>query len=245
MYERKKIILKGRVLMRNEILQQLMKEREENYKDFNCKLIPGVDKNRVLGIRIPKLRKIAKEISNANYMEYIKELPQDCYYEERMIHGMILGYIKIEIEKEFGLIRDFVPYINDWATCDSVATGLKKSRKNLKATRVFLDEFLKSKEEYKSRFGVVMLLAHFINEDYIDDVLSQMATLETDRYYVMMAVAWTVSVCYIKFPDKTTKLFESNRLDGITQNKSIQKIRDSYRVAKEDKEKLLLFKRNL
>jgi len=212
--------------MREKILEELKGASEIAYKEFNTKLIPGVDVSKVLGVRIPAQRVIAKKLAREDFHVYINELPEDCFYEERMIHGMILGYAKLEFEEWQRLVNDFVPLIHDWGTCDSCAMGMKQIKKHLPEGRKLINKYLKSDKEYVKRFAIVMLLAHYINDEYIEDILEQMAEVNTNKYYVMMAVAWTVSTCYIKFPVQTKNLLISGKLDDVTQNKSIQKIRE-------------------
>jgi len=232
--------------MRKDILDRLKKEKAgEGYKEFNKKIIPGIDTGKVIGVRVPVLRSIAGELAKSDFRTYINELPGDCMYEERMLHGMILGYAKIDWDEWCGMVRDFVPYIRDWATCDSCAMGMKLIRKHPDEGWKFLQEFLRSEGEYSCRFGIVMLLAHYVNagnEKYIGQILREMEKADTRRYYVMMAVAWAVSACYIRFPEATEKLLAAGKLDAVTQNNAVQKIRDSYRVSQEDKDRMLRYK---
>lgn len=228
---------------REEILNQLNAAKDTDYKEFNCKLIPGVDTKKVIGVRIPKVRDIAKKLARGDYKEYIKSLPKDCMYEERMIHGMVIGYGEKDFQQWKKLTTDFVPKICDWATCDSCSSTMKIVNKNLNESWDFLKEFCKATGEYEKRFGVVMIMDYFIREEWIDKTLVQLEKVNTKEYYVMMAVTWAISVCYVKFPEKTEKVLAGNRLDDKTQNKAIQKIRESYRVSKEDKERLKELKR--
>ncbi|MEG0156622.1 MAG: DNA alkylation repair protein [Anaerovoracaceae bacterium] len=229
--------------MRNEILEGLRQKRDVAYKAFNTKLIPGVPLEQVIGVRLPQVRALAKELAKEDFRQYIAELPDACYYEERMIHGMVIGYGKLSVEEWKALTRSFVPHISDWATCDSVTSTMKIAKTHQEEVWPFVDAFLQEEGEFSRRFGVVMLLAHYINEAYIDRVLDRMAQVDTKDYYVMMAVAWCLSVCYVKFPEKTKKIFLAQLLDEQTQNKAIQKIRESNRISKEEKEKVKELKR--
>lgn len=231
--------------MREKILEQLMENRDEKYKAFNSKIVPGIDKTRVIGVRVPILRGIAKDIAKHDYRVYIDELPHDCMYEERMIHGMILGYAKIKWEDWEDLVYGFTEYIGDWATCDSCAMGMKIIRKNADDGWVFLQNMLGSSKPFEVRFAIVMMLAHYVNtrnDKYIDQILSLMEKIDTDQYYIMMAAAWNLSECYLKFPEKTIKVLEGGRLMPELKKKSIQKICESRRVTRDEKERLKALK---
>ncbi|MEG0829375.1 MAG: DNA alkylation repair protein [Anaerovoracaceae bacterium] len=236
--------------MREKILAQLKSCREADYKKFNCKLIPGIDIEKVIGIRVPDIRKVAKELAKENFLEYINQLPKDCFFEERLIHGMLIGYGKMKVDKRLELLIEFVPYIDNWATCDTVIATQKWVSKNEEVVWEFLQEFLRNDEEFRKkdkefiiRFGVVMLLDYYINERYIDRALESLQKINNPAYYVMMGVAWCLCLCYIRFPEKTEAVLKWGQLDDTTQNKTIQKIRESYRVSKERKEKVLKYKR--
>ena len=227
---------------------------DEKYREFNRSLVPG-ETAPMLGVRMPHLRGIAKEIAkNAGeqmdvypYIEELAGLEKDgqAYHEELMLHGMVIGYLKCDMETRKQLLDGFVPVINNWAVCDSCCMTYKFMKNDQAEWFSYLKKFLSGSGEYEIRFGVVCLLDHFVNEAYIEQVLSILEEIKQDGYYVKMAVAWAVSVCYIKFPKETERLLYENRLDDFTHNKSIQKIRESYRVSKEEKERLNLLKRTV
>ena len=242
--------------MREERLKQLTQMAESGYKTFNCKLIPGINKERVLGVRVPAVRKLAKEIARGRWEEYLTEL-EDCekdaggiggtelFYEEIMLQGMVIAAAAMECEKRLAYIARFVPRIDNWAVCDTFCGDLKfaDQDENRQIVWEFLQRYLKDDREYFLRFGVVMVMDHYIDESHIDSILKILAGIRHEGYYVKMAVAWALSMCYISFPQKTEALIENNRMDNFTHNKTIQKIRESYRVSKEDKERLKLLKR--
>ena len=242
--------------MREEILRQLRQLAEEEYKAFNCKLIPGLDKKRVLGVRIPAVRKTAKKVIRADWKHYLAELENcekdsqgiggtDLYYEEVLMQAIVIGAAKMDRDLRLSYIERFVPMIDNWAVCDTFCGALKfaDEEENRHAVWNFLKPYLASGKEYEIRFGAVMLLGHYIDQEHIDSVLNIMNAIRHDGYYVKMAVAWTLSVCYVKFPKETEALLRDNQLDDFTQNKTIQKIRESYRVSKEEKERLKGLKR--
>ena len=160
-----------------------------------------------------------------------------------LIRGMMIGYGKLTREEQTAELDRFVPLINSWGICDSSCATYHFMKKDQEYWYGYLQKWLKSGREYEIRFGVVCLLDFFINEAYIDAVLEEMKNIHHDGYYVKMAVAWAVSICYIHFPEKTQKLLKENSFDDWTHNKAIQKIRESLRISKEEKEILKTWKR--
>lgn len=221
--------------MENPIRNELFKLKDDKYKEFHSSLCPGVD--TIIGVRVPVLRKYAKELAKGDWKENFKQIQND-YYEEIMLQGMILGIAIKDIEELKRYLEDFIPKIDNWAVCDVCCAGLKLTQKNQEEIWKFLREYLKSDKEFEMRFGIVMLLDYYINEDYIDKILQIFDDIKSEAYYVKMAVAWAISVCYIKFPEKTEKYLQNNNLDEFTYKKSIQKIKESYRVTKEQKQRL-------
>lgn len=220
---------------------------DEKYRDFNKSLVPG-DTAPMLGVRLPELRTLAKKIAKENGREYLtcleeQEKTGDIYHEELLLHGCIIGYLKCDNAERMKLLDKFIPYINNWAVCDSSCMTYKFMKKDVSEWFSYLLKYAKSDKEYDIRFAVVSMLDHFITEEFIDRVLDVMRAISHETYYVKMAAAWAISVCYVKFPEKTEELFIENCLDDFTHNKSIQKIRESYRVSKEDKERLNAMKR--
>lgn len=224
-----------------KLKQELIDLSEEEYRKFHSKLVPGI--TDILGIRVPVLRKTAKAISKKDWQGYL-EIANDDTYEEIMLQGMVIGLVKCDFEQWLNYIMLFVPKINNWAVCDVFCGGLKRTKRHLEEMRVFLQTYLESSKEYEIRFGVVMLMSYYINDDYIDDVIKILNSIKHDGYYVKMAVAWALSFCFIKQREKTLVLFKNNNLDDFTFNKSLQKCRESYRVTKEDKEMLKAMRRN-
>ena len=178
-----------------------------------------------------------------NFKEYIS-FEKTIYYEEVMLQGMLIGLIKdTDIKEILSIIKDFVPKIDNWAVCDIFCSGLKVVNKNKETVWNFIQKYLKSKKEFELRFAIVMMLDYFIDEKYINEVLTILDNIKHDGYYVKMAVAWTVSVAFVKYPKITMKYLEKNNLDDWTYNKALQKICESFRVSKEMKEKIKKMKR--
>ena len=228
--------------MREEIKRRLLELSEEQYRKFSSALLPNID--NVLGVRLPKLRKLAKEIySSGRWPEYLLDFEPE-YMEETMLQGMLIGLIKVEPEELLRYTRDFVPKINNWAVCDTFCNSLKFTKNNQELVWNFLKPYLASKKEYDIRFAAVMLLNFFVDDKYILKVLEELDKLQTDDYYAQMAIAWAVSICFIKFPDKTYEYLWHSHLSNWIFNKAIQKCIESYRISTEVKEKLQLLKRD-
>lgn len=219
---------------------ELQKHIDETYKQFHTSLVPGLTK--MMGVRIPILRELAKKAAKEDYYGFIEDFQPEIY-EEVMIRGMMIGYAKFSMEEQKRELKKFIPLINNWAVCDSCCTTYKFMKKNQEEWFSFLEPYLRSSQEYEIRFAVVCLLDFFVQEAFIDRILNCFSDIHHEGYYVKMAVAWAVSVCYVKFPEKTEDFLLKNTLDDFTHNKAIQKIRESYRVSKEEKERLNQWKR--
>jgi len=224
----------------NKIRNELFEKQDLKYKEFHSSLCPNVDK--IIGVRIPELRKMAKEIASKDYDKFLVQA-KDEYYEELVLQGLVIGYAKTSIENTFKYLKTFVPKINSWAVCDTTCSNLKITKKYMNEMWDFLEQYINSKKEYEIRFALVMYLNYYLTEEYIEKILQKIDKIENKAYYVQMAIAWLISFAYIKQKEKTEKYLLENNLDKFTQNKSIQKICESYRVSKEDKEKLRKYKK--
>lgn len=225
----------------NSIIQELKDNSDEDYKSFNEGLIPGGIVS--YGVRVPYLRKMAQRIARDTWLSYLK-MARDDSQEEKMLQGLVIGYAKCLFEEKLEYIRDFIPKIDNWAICDTVCSGLKDIKKNLPRFLEFLQPYMASDDEYRLRFAIVCLMDYYITDEYIDMTLDFMAGIQHEAYYVRMAAAWGLSVCFVKYRDRTIEYFTENKIrDSWINNKAIQKIRESYRAAAEDKKLLLNFKR--
>lgn len=222
------------------IKSELLRLAEPDYGAFSSKLLPGT--GGVLGVRIPALRELAKKIAKGNWKGYLSGALDDSF-EEIMLQGLVISYAKAEPAEICSALTDFIPKIDNWSVCDSMTMGLKAADKYPVYFWEFAQPYLDSADEFKARFGFVLLLSHYITPAYIDRVLERLARPAAEGYYCKMAVAWAVSVCYIKFPEKTELFLTNCPLDDWTFNKAIQKTRESYRVSAEAKERLNRMKR--
>jgi len=223
---------KGDDTIMEMIREQLMGLAEEDYRKFSSRLLPNI--HTVLGVRLPQLRKLAKQIAKEDWRRYLNTAESD-YFEEIMLQGMVIGYAPCEVEERLSYINSFVPQIDNWSVCDSFCTGLKFTVRNRDRVWDFLQMYFRSAQEYEIRFAVVMLLSYYIDEEYLSRALDILDTVKHEGYYVKMAVAWALSICYIKLPEQTMTYLKQNTLDDFTYNKALQKITESYRIDKETK----------
>ena len=225
----------------DKILKQLFELQDKKYKEFHSSLCPNVD--NIIGVRIPELRKLAKQIAKENPKEFIENPVKKQYYEEIMLEGFVIGYMKATLEEKLHYLDNFIPEIDNWAVCDCTASTLKFIDKYKKEAWEYLQKYINSKKEFEKRFAIIILMDYYLTDEYIDKVLEIYNKIDSDQYYVQMGIAWAISVCFVKYREKTRKILDNNNLSTFTHNKSIQKIIESTRVDKETKEELKKIKK--
>lgn len=224
--------------MIENIRNKLIKLSDSKYKDFNKNLCPDT-KKEMLGIRIPILRKMAKEILKEDGWEIFAKNDDIMYFEEVLLQGFVIGYSKLEFTEKLKYIKLFIPRIDSWAISDTFVPTLKIKESDLEKYWKFILPYTKSEKEFEVRFAVISMLDYYINEKYVDKVLEELDKIENDGYYVKMGVAWTIAEIGIKFNSKAMKyLKEKNNLDKFTYNKSLQKMIESYRISNNQKDEL-------
>ncbi|MCI6927224.1 DNA alkylation repair protein [Butyricicoccus porcorum] len=221
--------------MKNTIRARLFAMAEREYRDFSSALVPGC--GTMIGVRLPRLRALAKEIAT-DADAYFAE-PCGDLFEEIMLRGMVIGCMKCPTDQRMQHIRDFIPLIDNWSVCDSFCNGLKEAKKKPEAYWEFILPYLSGEQEFAVRFGVVMLLFHFAQGEWLPRVLAQLEQVSHPGYYVRMAVGWAVSVCYVRDPDDTWDWMQRVTLDTETARMAIQKILDSRRVTGADRERIV------
>ena len=226
--------------IRTFVKKRLKEEADEKFRKFSASLLPNI--HNVLGVRLPVLRKIAKEIYKKDYKTYLNCKDFE-FMEETMLKGMVIGLIKDKPENLLPVISDFVNEIDNWSVCDSFCCGLKFVRENKARVWKFLQHYLASKKEYEIRFGCVMLLTYFVEEEYLDLIFEAVEKIQTEDYYAKMAIAWLISICFIKQPEKTMAFLHRTKIQPWIYNKSIQKITESYRITTDTKQILKTMKR--
>lgn len=227
--------------MKQKIKEKLFELADQKYKEFHSALCPGT--NNIIGVRVPVLRNYAKELAkDYEITELLKQIDNQ-YYEEIMLQGMLIGLVKGDLKMTQKQIEKFVPKIDNWAICDVFCAGLKITKKHVKEMWDFLQKYVVSDKEFEIRFGVVMILDYYITEDYLDKNFAIFDHIKSDKYYVQMAVAWAISICLIKFYDKTIQYLKQAQIDKFTYNKALQKAIESYRISNEQKIELRKMKK--
>lgn len=228
--------------MKQEIKKELENLADKKYREFHKGLCPGTE--NILGVRIPVLRNYAKKLSKEKEIKYLLENIDNQYYEEIMLQGMLIGLEKDNnIQNILNDIEKFVPKIDNWAVCDVFCGGLKITKKYLEEMWNFLQKYLKSEKEFEIRFGVVMLLDYYITEEYLEKDFKIFDDIKSEKYYVQMAVAWAISICLIRFYDRTIEYLKNANLDKFTYNKALQKAIESYRITDIQKQELRKMKK--
>lgn len=224
------------------IREELEALAEPKYQKFASSLIPTVPSEMFLGVRLPKLRKMAGELAKGDWRTFL-EYARDDSFEEVMIQGMVIGYALGSMEEMRIWIRRFLTKIDNWSVCDSFCSGLKIARAYPEEMWGFLMLSIADGREYFVRFAVVMLLNYYVSEPYLMRDFECLDCIRHESYYVKMAVAWAVSVCYRSFPEQTMEYLKRCALDDFTYNKALQKIMESKCTDKEMRKKIKDMKR--
>ena len=222
-------------MITEEIRQSLFELQDIKYRDFQAKLIPGKDTEMMIGVRTPELRKLAKQmLKREDIGEFLRDLPHR-YFDEDQLHAFIVSGIK-EYGKCMEELMRFLPFVDNWATCDQMSPGVFKKRKPELLAEI--REWLGSEHTYTVRFGIGMLMEHFLDEDFDPAYPELVAGVHSEEYYVNMMIAWYFATALAKQYDAVLPFIEGRRLDPWTHNKTIQKAVESYRISDEQKEYL-------
>lgn len=218
--------------MCQDIKEHLLSMSDEKYKAFQCKLMPTVDASRVIGIQIPKLRSLAAEIHRRGEdAEFLNSLPH-FYYEENNLHAFLIEKVK-NFDRCIALVDEFLPYVDNWATCDSLSPKALSNNKDRLILKI--PEWLSSKHTYAVRFGICMLMKHYLDKEFSPEYLKWVSDVKSEEYYIKMAAAWYFSMALVKQYDASVLYLENRLLDPFTHNKTISKAIDSYRIGIEKK----------
>ncbi len=220
--------------------EKLLALAEPKYQKFMASLIPGTD--NILGVRSPEMKKLAKELSKDDWRTYFEQ-NRDIYYEETLLQGSVIGLLKEDIEVVLSEACRYIPKITNWALCDSFCSGLKITVNNKERVWDFLMDYVNSDKPYDIRFAVVMMLDYFIDVEHTAEMLRLFEDIKNEDYYVKMAVAWAVSMCYVNYSDITMTFLKNNKLDDFTYNKSLQKICESLKPSIEEKAEIKAIRR--
>ena len=219
---------------------RLFELSDEKYAEFQAKLTPTLDRKTFIGVRVPDIRKLAKELYRSRqYVDFLKELPHK-YYDENMLHGLILSEFK-DYDDCVYTVDHFLPYVDNWAVCDIMSPKCFKRNKDRLISKIV--KWSASDATYTSRFGIEMLMTHFLDDDFKPEYLEIPAGVRLEDYYSKMMVAWFFTTALTKQWDATIAYIEGNRLGMWTHNKTIQKAIESHRITDEQKAYLRTLKR--
>ena len=222
-----------------DLQQELFALQDKTYREFHSKLMPDTDKEAVIGIRIPVLRKFAKAFAKkAEAREFLQQLPH-LYYEENNLHMMLITAEK-DYEKCLAEVERFVPYIDNWATCDMPAPKCFARHKQELLPKV--KEWIRSEETYTIRYGIDLLMALYLDEDFQPEYPELAASVTSEEYYVKMVIAWYFATALAKQWDAAIPYIEQRRLSEWVHRKTIQKAVESFRITKEQKDYLRTLK---
>lgn len=223
----------------SNITTKLYELQDKEYRDFQVKLIPTANKAIFIGIRTPELRKLAKElIKTNNYKDFLEELPHK-YFDENQLHAFIISELK-DFNECMNYTNKFLPYVDNWATCDQMSPKVFKKHKEELID--YIKIWIKSKQTYTIRFGIGILMEHFLNESFNKEYLELVSKIRSKEYYVNMMIAWYFATALAKQYDEAIKYVENNKLDVWVHNKTIQKAIESYRITEQQKEYLRTLK---
>ena len=217
------------------IKEELLALQDISYADFQAKLTPNISRDLFIGVRVPEARKLAKRIiGEPETSKFLRDLPHK-YYDENILHGLLISEMK-DYDACIEAVDEFLPYVDNWAVCDIMSPKIFK--KNKKALLEKIKEWSKSEEEYTCRFGLEMLMSHFLDDDFKPEYLEIPLSVNSEDYYVQMMIAWFFATALANQWDETIKYMEDQRLDTWTHNETIQKARESKRITPKQKEYL-------
>lgn len=215
-----------------KVQRKLFRLQDLKYKEFQCKLMPTVNPETVIGVRTPDLRKLAKEYSKTpEALEFLKILPHK-YYEENNLHGFLIETIN-DYDTAVAAVDTFLPYIDNWATCDLISPKVLK--KHLSELYEKIKVWLKSDRTFTVRFGIEMLMSFYLDEHFKPEALELVAGIRSEEYYINMMIAWYFATALAKQYDAVLPYIQNQRLEKWTHNKAIQKAIESYRISDESK----------
>jgi len=218
-----------------EILDKIILLKDDAYGDFQARLTPTIKRENFIGVRVPLLRSLAKELSkNSEISAFFDELPHR-YYDENMLHGLLIAEIK-DFDKCVAEVNKFLPYIDNWAVCDILSP--KVFAKNKAKLMEYIKGWIKSNEVYTCRFGIEMLMSFYLDKDFLPEYLQPVVEVKGEDYYVKMMVAWFFTTALTKQWDSSIAIIEQKLLSPWIHNKTIQKAIESYRITDEQKDYL-------
>lgn len=224
-----------------EIQELLFAKQDIKYRDFQAPLFPNVDKERMIGVRTPDLKRLAKELFGSETAnKFIETLPH-CYFDENQLHAFIISLIK-DYETCLKEVDRFLPYVDNWGTCDQLSPKVFAKHKD--KLIIPIKKWLKSKHTYTVRFAIGMLMQHYLDESFKEEYMKMVASIKSNEYYINMMIAWYFATALAKQWDSSIKYIEDKCLDPWVHNKTIQKAAESYRIKDNQKVYLKSLKMN-
>ena len=219
-----------------DIINHLKSIADEKYKNFHSGIVKDTG-SEIIGVRLPELRKIAKEILKGDYEGFL-HVSGKIYYEEVMLKGLVTAQVKGDFEDVKKRVDDFVPWIDNWAVNDTFCSTFKIIKKFHGEFFEHIETYLKSENPWAVRLGLILMMNYYLTDEYIDRVLQRAENIQSDEYYVQMGKAWLIATAAAKFRDKAIEFIKTAEFDDKTFNMTVQKCVDSFRVSKEDKDYL-------
>ena len=214
-----------------KIIDYLLSKQDIKYRDFTLPLLPNIDEKTFIGVRLPIIKKYAKDLDVKSREEFLKSLPHQ-YHEENILHAFILSNIK-DYDEFINKVNIFLPYVTNWSVCDTICNKNLNKYKSQLINEIY--KWLKSDEIYRVRYAVKCLMNYYLNEDFKEEHLVKVEQVKLDDYYVRMMIAWYLATGLAKNYDSFVKVIEEKKFDTFTHNKAIQKAVESYRVSDEHK----------
>lgn len=219
-------------MVNEEIINNLNSLFDSKYRDFQIKLIPGTTSDHMIGVRTPDLRSYAKELSKRDDIsDFLNNLPHE-FFDENQLHAFIISLLK-DYDKCMCEVERFLPYVDNWATCDQMSPKIFKKNKEKLLEKI--RDWMASDKTYTIRFGIKMLMEHFLDDDFDLQYPDMVASVRSEEYYVNMMIAWYFATALAKQYDSILPYIEEKRLDTWTHNKAIQKSIESYRITDDQK----------
>ena len=227
-------------MINDEIRDELSHLKDSGYRALQCRILPSVPPDSIIGVRTPQLRTLAKQMAKRkDVQDFLNDLPHP-FFEENQLHSFIISGMK-DFHECLDAVTRFLPYIDNWATCDQLSP--KTFRKHRKELLPHIRQWIGSGATYSVRFGIGMLMEHFLGDDFDPSYPAMVANVRSGEYYVRMMMAWYFATALAKQYESAIPYIEQRRLDVWTHNKTIQKAIESYRVTEERKEYLRSLKR--
>jgi len=214
-----------------KITEALFSMADEAYREFHSKLMPTIDRDTIIGVRVPKLRAYGKSLSAEEKDEFLNTLPH-AYYEENNLHAFLLNDER-EFSSCMARLERFLPYVDNWATCDGLRPACVKKHKQ--ELLVYIKKWLVSDHPYTIRFAIEMLMVHYLEEDFREEYPRWIASIDSNEYYVNMMIAWYFATALAKQYEAVVGYLEEKRLPLWVHNKTIQKAVESYRITAQQK----------